>query len=816
MWFIETAGSSQHTIETQVNDVQKLCRELSSVPTLIDFDETEIEHSLLSLNRLCPLPDTLPFPFSFKTIAHQLLDTYIELDQQVNTLLKSHIAVIRKVIDGLCDAADSIEAFIPAKAERNELQSILTLNPEYCTLLFIQSFLDRESQKAWLTFFVRLQNTSSDITYQQWLEFDKVRRRIVEFPIQTDELTKMSNLKLASYCKDNSDLSPFSHLLIRVRKRPNKPNPRLPFKSDNEHVKELTTLDGRNVTVFTPADIEGNDSTPFFHQNECDELLNSPALTKEQAKRKYRQAQAGIENAIARANRSLPMVQSALTPSEVSAWLHYHCPEFFEHKMNQTIEGERSYWFLFFFNLFTGKTNINPLVFNENSKSDDLIDKNTSHAYSLFYKLDRKSSCTAFLRIGTALFKGKQPDKGSKHYYSTKSFVDINLPYPLCTLLSLILRALPSCKRDGDELQTVLSVKPSDLRDWLKKKSKATKSNFSFKVTPSRLFRSFHSFANQKMPSVYRQYLQRNSSVIMHYSNFDTTSINRSLYESWFEFLKVLGMSDNRDWSTETKATLIDDFSYHDHIGSAITLRERLLPDVFHAILSPLVEAELASLSSSEICHRLAIYIHIRAAIELALRPVAEPYARAKDIAWNCGVMTVQDKRVHHSEEKRVIVLSPELVEVLKTYQVFCKSISAEYQENKTACLSVLLEDKWQSLSSRVLNQLYKQYLAPLEHGTFRHLSAHQVTQLNNGSNNQFRQELLNQKMNHYKRGQNPLSQFSLCSISRLASIQKALQSEIESLSSNPDVLLSWKAIRKWDKEACKVMASFKRRHCRV
>ncbi|SBT13482.1 hypothetical protein [Vibrio celticus] len=272
------------------------------------------------------------------------------------------------------------------------------------------------------------------------------------------------------------------------------------------------------------------------------------------------------------------------------------------------------------------------------------------------------------------------------------------------------MRALPSSKRDGAELETILSVTPSELKGWLRKKSESTKSLFPFKVTPARLFRSFHSFSIQKLPSVYLNYLQRNSSVIMHYSNFDTSSINRSLYESWFEFLEVLGLSDNLDWSTETKTTLSHDFSYHDHIGSAITLRESLLPDVFHALLSPLIENKPADLSTIEICHRLALYIHIRAAIELALRPVKEPYSLAKDIAWDCGVMTVQDKRVHHSEEKRVIVLSQELVDLFKTYRMFCQSISVDYQEAKTACISVLLDGKWQSLSSRVLNQLYSQY----------------------------------------------------------------------------------------------------------
>jgi hypothetical protein len=86
-----------------------------------------------------------------------------------------------------------------------------------------------------------------------------------------------------------------------------------------------------------------------------------------------------------------------------------------------------------------------------------------------------------------------------------------------------------------------------------------------------------------------------------------------------------------------------------------------------------------------------------------------------------------------------------------------------------------------------------------LEVGCFRHNAAHQVLLEAFKAHPSFVQSELNMRMNHFKRGQNPLSQYALCSIRQMAEVQQSLQERIAQSAYHPSVSSFWRSIAHWD-----------------
>lgn len=237
-------------------------------------------------------------------------------------------------------------------------------------------------------------------------------------------------------------------------------------------------------------------------------------------------------------------------------------------------------------------------------------------------------------------------------------------------------------------------------------------------------------------------------------------------------FLKSLGLNQSQDWSVETIRGMIPLATYHKQIGSAITLRGTMLVKIIDALLTPLSGLTMSK-NKIEIAQRVALYLHIRSAIELALRPVIQPYPKQLHVAWKSGLMSVSDKRVHHQQERRIIVLSESLVEVLQQYQSFCIKLDGGCNSANTSCLMYWDGKNWLDFNPKNITQLCQQYLDDIDPGCFRHICASQFIELAQALHNHYQQQALNQKMNHYQRGQNPLGEFAMLSIAQAIDYQR-------------------------------------------
>ncbi|TKF54674.1 hypothetical protein FCV60_08925 [Vibrio sp. F13] len=759
-----------------------------------------IEHRRIGLNylwQLCPTPASIRFIDSYKSIIYRWLDIHVQLTNHPNQLQQNRLYLLKNCIDELCHCMSINNQdirTISCNAKRSELNTHLTDYPLYSTLLFIHSIPDEGQKNTWLWLLARLQLCMENLTYEQLLDFDNARRTLSqEDTFILSDIKELSQIELSNLCRSSPELRRFSHYFISPPNPTRKRKPYHPYKSDNEYKDNMTTALGQSITVCTPVDRDGNEKSAFYELDDPT-FKDSPSLTHDQAKRHYQFHRVGVENAIARNNQKLPMSMAALTPSELQCWLTHHCPELFTNQLNRLTEEDRICWFLFFLRLLLGNIKFNPILFNQANKLGD-----SPEDTSITYILDKKGDCASSLRLSTRrLFKGKQAPQGAKQYYSNQTYIELKLPWPLGTLLNLILRTLPANKRHNIPLDSALARSASEQNKWLSTLIKESKPTFPFKVTPNALFHAFQHFYAQSLPSVWSDYLNQNGSVLMHYVNVETSAFSSLLNRHWFHFITLVGVPNELGWSSQTDSGSTLNDTFHQQIGSAITLRDTLFRDLFEALLSP-IESQDRQISDTDCSQRIGLYLHIRTAVELALRPVKAPYPLDKNCAWSAGIMVVQDKRVHHNEERRLLILSEELSGLLQDYQKFSQNLRPHYCPSHAPCLSVLIDDQWQAMSPQVISRLSERYLAPIDPGSFRHLCAHQIIHMALEPHGDFQQSELNQKMNHYKRGQNTLGEFSLCSISTSVEVQRRMQKKVKHYNAANHTHGFWASVEKWD-----------------
>ncbi|MGZ9899866.1 hypothetical protein [Shewanella gaetbuli] len=737
--------------------------------SFFEFADSEIEHNLNKIWSICPIPPNMHYPRELQNVLKRWLHFHSEIAGPLNQLQQNEKVQLEGLIKDLIQCTNQNECKnLSINAKRSELNSWLTHYPLYCTLLFIESMSIENDKLWWTCLLARIQRCIGVMSYDLCLSFDRARRDFKQVTsLEVNALVQMSNLQLAMFCKEISELGQFANIFTQRQNQSKESRP-LIYKSDNEYQQSLMLSDDVCVDLYYPVDLEGNELASYMHFSTPIESLERPELTYHQQQQKFSLRRSSIESAISRENKMHVMTNSSLTPFELSAWLRLICEELFDNQLDRIEVNDRAHWFLFFLRLFLGKISNQLMLFNDANKTDSKpVDQ------CLIYSLaDNKGACIIYIRLSTKLFQGKNPPAGSKQYFSAQKYFDVMLPWPLASLSNLVLRNIPLKRRHNISIYSSLKTSEVEHRKWLRHKINQVKSEIPFNVSYSAILNSFQCFTSQSMPSVYRDYLKQQGSVLMHYVNDEQQQISEQVRREWFRFLKVIGLNQSQDWSNQTSLGLIGQTTYHSQVGSAITLRDSMLVEIIDALVSPLFELKMSE-DKIEITQRIALYLHIRSAIELALRPVKQPYPQQYHIAWEDRVMSVSDKRVHHQQERRLIVLSENLVKVLKQYQLFCRKVDGSFNSMSLACLTYFDGEAWQIFNQANVIKLCKQYLDDIDPGCFRHICASQFTQLSLAHQNLYQQQALNQKMNHYLRGQNPLGEFALLSISKAVDYQR-------------------------------------------
>jgi hypothetical protein len=736
------------------------------------------EHSAADLWSICPLPPSPPYlSVAIDSIRRwfDILVHFYEIDG--NTLGKRRVSHVHRLLNDIETFAhlsepvvqfESNEVALPAR--RTQLRDYLTQFPLYSTLLLIES-VDDEQKQFWLWLLVRLREANGEISYEACLQFDRLRERYQErvLPCSVLYLQECTLSELRSRLIEHDVfcvLVPYLKSAVKKRKQIS-----FPYRSDNEHKTKLTLEDGEEVTITTPTDLEGNEQLSYI---EREIVQHQPELTHKRAKRHFQLKKAGMARAIHRANLRLPMSNEALTPAELSAWIQFHCPELLAGNFVGIDTEERPHWCVLFLSML-GITDFDLICLNHSARGQVNI-----KPPCLVYELDRSEHCTSYLVLPTDIFKGRTPDKPGTHYYSAQASVEVILPWPIQSLLNYILRSRLSNQRHNKPLKEVLNVTPHAHQQWLRDKIASSKMQFAFNVTPASISRAFFHFSYQQFPTIFADYLNTRGSVQAHYVNVESSELSATLHDHWRDFLMAMNFTSALGWDSETSFVHSPVATFHGQIGSEITLREEVLVKALDALLSPLDDDSRAIPSDCQqqvkAIERIVLYLHIRSAIELALRPVNEPYPDAPFCACENGVWTVADKRSHHKDERRLLVLSPALAQLLTQYQRWASAMSSTYYLENRAALMLFDGKQWLPLNRKQVQQLLNQYLDGIDVGCFRHLSAHLIIDEALLTGNDFDQTEINVRMNHFQRGQNPLISYSLLSVSELVKQQQAMQ----------------------------------------
>lgn len=693
--------------------------------------------------------------------------------------------------------------------KRSDLYSYLTHYPLFSTLLLIvlnrdevktfsvksrdEDLLEQYDVQWWFLLLARLNENEAELNYSLCLAFDKARRNLPSIPasVPLPVLQQASLNELFHICQMIPELIDLAvYFQIKPQRKPKKKKPI--YQALNQHSQNMM-LDGCVVKIHTPTNIDGEDTEQYISvaQESGPYFGMTEELTHKQARLKFLIEKNGMANACRRANKKLPMGNNALTCAEFLSWLSYIAPDLLDGQLNLIEATDRKHWFLFFLKVL-GLKDFDWVLINQNAKKS--VEK---RAKQLVYELNQRVGSESYLLLACDLFKGKKPQPGSKQYYSSQPALKVPLPWPLQSFLQLILQDISSVKRHKTKLLDAFQITEQEHNKWLNNHIKATKTIFPFKVTANRLFQTFHRFCGDKIPQVLLDYLREQGSVQMHYINAELQLMPNIIHHHWFLFLEALGRKKITKWSSENTYTTFNSETYHEQFGSAITLRQKALQLIAKRLLDlnkrfteQLKEGFQYSVSEyiykgsdlalllSKFSEISGLYIHIRCAIELGLRPVKSPYPCMRHCAHGLGIWTVQDKRSHHEKEWRVLVLSEPLIELVMAYYQFQSAFqlldSCAEDKLEQPIVTVFDGHHWCSLQPKKVESLLQCYLDRLELGSFRHTSAKSVCETAiSKEQNDFSQSELNVLMNHFEQGQSPMLSYQLLSMPYLVKKQR-------------------------------------------
>lgn len=478
-----------------------------SEASFFDLSLPQRKQTCRYLWQLCALPSDIVYPQSTTHILQQWLQVHQALTAPANQWQRNALNHLELAIKALAlNAKQSDELRIPDELDRFKLRSMLTFYPTYVTLLFIESMVDKQQSTLWLWLFARLQEAAGTLTYDVCLSFDRIRRDYGDCPTCLTTLKDASLTELYLLCQQQVGLAPLAPYFSSAKRAQISSRPKThPFKSDNAHQETMYIGDEVKVNLITPTDREGEVQSPFMeafmpasdtenglkslldakdeansnHQLVSNQgLLRQPELTHQQARQKFLRQKVGMSQAIARANRAHPMSNDALSPSELAMWLQYHCSALAGQDLSEIPAKERRHWFLLFLRMFCGTLNLQQPLFNLGSRT-----AKSPPVPSLVYELDRRDACHAKLILDTDLFEGAKPPQGSKQYFTSQKSSEVTLPWPMQSLLNLILRAVPANQRHLVSLEQGLLITSREHQTWLTKKIAQSRHHFPFKPT---------------------------------------------------------------------------------------------------------------------------------------------------------------------------------------------------------------------------------------------------------------------------------------------------------------------------------------------
>ena len=513
--------------------------------------------------------------------------------------------------------------------------------------------------------------------------------------------------------------------------------------------KALLAADNHHVQAIDD-DIEYVETSDETGESSCSvmRLASELSLNTEQQRRKFRFKMAGAQRAYYAFENATALGMQAAMPNELNEFLKVCAPGLLRNSTVAIAPVDAGYLLLFIFQLFGVPS---PLKLVLNNKLAERLPVEQSQNY-IAYQFEREGRfISAELNLHADLLQTMSPEgSDARIHFVASSRLQLSLPSTILDLLNTTLRAIGSDARHGCTLQKALDIDVVDYRRWLNTKLKATSLPLRG-IGSSALHRAFLQYSKHTIPETYRAFLAQNTIVQSHYVSAEPHKIGSTMLRAWRDFCDVTGMRWSHIDAHETARFAVSR-QFHCEVGSKITLRSELLAGLYQVLLA---EPDLNS---------IALYIYLRIASTSAIRPVREPFPPFSHLNVEGGYMTVADKRVHHADERRFVVLTSLACQLLSAWRNAAVSYALRALfASPTHALMWFDDDcrQWQHFGRKTVDSLlYQRTNELLKSHSFRHVAASRFLT----SSGRFDQRLLNFLMNHSRAGVGLLDRFSALS----------------------------------------------------
>ena len=557
----------------------------------------------------------------------------------------------------------------------------------------------------------------------------------------------------------------------------------------NRHTVAEESIDGADIVLVQTTNRTGEEIGRFT------QVTPHLERSESQRKRSYQAEQAAISNALRKHELALPFSFSSATLGELRTALECISQSFVSGELEDVSAKLASILLRLMLKMLTLSDVDAFYVQNISATSSSKRAVVVHDMKVLRYDFDRaRKHIFAQLILPATLIDTSLPDADYLYEESRKS-LKLTLPRPIGSLLNIVLRNKSnSTERNDAEISNVLSVDEKGYRSFINhvlNESGLKKRG----VTRRALETAFFQFAREQAPETFLNFLKNQSTVQSHYINVTNKELETRLLSAWDNFVDNIGIRiDGKDTHENKSSSRLSDFADNERQGSVRSIKDDALTLLYEQLINTLAQ-QIDDKAIIEAFNNVALYCYMRIATSVAIRPTSEPFPTHRHFDKNSGLLSVRDKRVHHKDERRLIVLTNALCQLLCASSTLCEKMSARLAIQRPPALVMLLSvDKsgtcrWQHLSkTRVDAQIKTLIDDELSAQAFRHVAANAFL---NASLDDFSQTSLNGFMNHSRSGAGLLSSYSLFDIRHIAAQQRArMQLEGEQITANDACVL--------------------------
>lgn len=567
-------------------------------------------------------------------------------------------------------------------------------------------------------------------------------------------------------------------------------------------LRKNSIIDTTNKHTFAEVRMDEADIALMQTTNQAGEEVGrftqvTPHLerTQSQRKRSYQTQQSAISNALRKHELALPFSFSSATVGELRTALEYISQSFICGELEDVNLREASILLRLMLKMLTLSDVDTFYLQNVSAGSSSKKHADTREMKVLRYDLDgARKHVFAQLILPAKLIDTSPPADDYLYEESCKN-LKVKLPNPLGSLLNIVLRNKSnSPERNDAELSNVLFVDEKSYRGFINHVLNET--GLKKRGVTRRAFETtFFQFAREQAPETFLNFLKNQSTVQSHYINVTNEELEVTLLSAWDNFVDNVGIRiDSKDTHENKSDSGLSDFADNERQGSDRSIKDDALTLLYEQLINTLSQ-QIDDRATVDAFNNVALYCYMRIATTVALRPVSKPFPARHHFDKTSGLLSVRDKRVHHKDERRLIVLNDVLCQLLCATSTLCDTLSARLAiERPTALVMLLSVDEpgtfsWQHLSkTRVDAQIKTLIDDELSCQSFRHVAANEFL---NASLNDFSQTSLNGFMNHSRSGASLLSTYSLFDIRHIAAQQRArMKPDNERITANDACVL--------------------------